>query len=173
MVARDSDEPESAKDLTQANPISVASNIALRQLSMSPKTRFQLEQKLAQKGTSPEVIATVITRMTELGYIDDLAYALMYIRSKSATKFLSRRSLSYELNKRGIDKEIIEQALAGISDEDDYQSARALVEKKVRAMSSLDHETKMTRLMGALARKGYSSAVASRVIREILSEMAV
>jgi regulatory protein len=161
-------EPESAQWLPEANPISAANNIALNQLSMSPKTRHQLEQALAKKGTPEDIAMIVIDRLAELGYVDDLAYAQMFIRSKTKTKYLAKRALGYELTKRGVSKEIVEQALADVSIDDEWESARALVAKKCRAMAGLSREVITRRLMGTLARKGYSGVIAGTVIREAL-----
>jgi len=165
-------EPESAKWLPEANPISVANNIALNQLSMSPKTRAQLEKALARKGTPEDVVKTVLDRLTELGYVDDLAYAQMFIRSKTQTKHLARRAMSYELAKRGVHKDLIEEALLDITTEDEWEMARQLVAKKLRSMTDLGQEVITRRLMGILARKGYSGAIAGAVIREALENQA-
>ena len=161
-------EPESAKWLPEANPVNVANNIALNQLSMSPKTRQQLEKALAKKGTPDDIAKTVLDRLTELGYVDDLAYAQMFIRSKTQTKHLAKRAMAYELTERGVHKELIEEALADISSEDEWDMARELVAKKLRSMNNLTKEVVTRRLMGTLARKGYSGAISGVVIREAL-----
>jgi len=161
-------ESESAQWLPEANPVSVANNIALNQLSMSPKTRYQLEQALAKKGTPEDIAKIVIDRLAELGYVDDLAYTQMFIRSKTKTKHLAKRALAYELNKRGVSKEIIDHALVDISIDDEWELARALVAKKIRSMNGLSREVITRRLMGTLARKGYSGVIAGTVIREAL-----
>ncbi|MBU6348319.1 MAG: recombination regulator RecX, partial [Actinomycetales bacterium] len=110
-------EPESAKELPEADPLSVANNIALRQLSHSPKTAHQLTAALLKRGVTPGTAEQVICRMTELGYIDDLAYARMFIRSKTLYRHLSKRALAYELTKCGVAKELIDQALAELPDD--------------------------------------------------------
>ena len=161
-------EPESAKWLPEANPVSVANNIALNQLSMSPKTRHQLEKALAKKGTPDDIAKTVLDRLTALGYVDDLAYAQMFIRSKTHTKHLARRAMSYELAKRGVHKDLIEEALSDITTEDEWEMARELVAKKLRSGRELSTEVITRRLMGTLARKGYPGAIAGAVIREAL-----
>ncbi len=161
-------EPESAKWLPEANPLNVANNIALNQLSMSPKTRAQLEKALAKKDTPPDIAKTVLDRLAELGYVDDLAYAQMFIRSKTNTKHLARRAMSYELAKRGVPKDLIEEALLDITTEDEWEMARELVAKKLRTMKDLGQDVITRRLMGTLARKGYPGAIAGAVIREAL-----
>ena len=135
---------------------------------MSPKTRAQLEKALAKKGTPEDVAKTVLDRLTELGYVDDLAYAHMFIRSKTQTKHLARRAMSYELAKRGVHKDLIEEALLDITTEDEWEMARQLVAKKLRSMNDLSQDVITRRLMGTLARKGYSGSIAGAVIREAL-----
>ena len=160
-------EPESAKELPPADPYAVASNIVLRQLSLAPKTRHQLLQKLAKKGTPSEVATAVLDRFTELGYVDDFTYAQMFIRSKTVSKHLSNRALAYELAKCGIDKSTIERALSERSMDDDFQTACALVAKKWRSMSGLDQEVRERRILSALARKGFAANLAMRALSEI------
>ena len=70
-------------------PESVARAIVLRQLSMAPRSRAQLERKLSQRGCDPEVAARVLDRMTEVGLVDDEAYAEMLVRSKQARRRVS------------------------------------------------------------------------------------
>lgn len=169
MAASGSD-PLDLKENPEADPLSVAKNIALRQLSLAPKTRFQLEQVLAKKGVDPEVAKASLDRLTEVGLIDDLAYAGMFVRSKCVAKKISRSVLRMEMRQKGISDEHIEQALSQVTDEDEYRMATELVVKKLRSMRSLEKNVIERRLYGLLARKGYNSGVVIRVIKEQLSE---
>ena len=125
MAASGSD-PLELKENPEADPLSVAKNIALRHLSMAPKSRFQLEQVLAKKGVSPEIAKLCLDRLTEVGLIDDLANAGMFVRSKCVSKKISRSVLRMELRQKGITDEHIEQALTQITDDDEYQMANIL-----------------------------------------------
>lgn len=169
MAASGSD-PLELKENPEADPLSVAKNIALRHLSMAPKSRFQLEQVLAKKGVSPEIAKLCLDRLTEVGLIDDLAYAGMFVRSKCVSKKISRSVLRMELRQKGITDENIEQALTQITDEDEYQMATELVIKKLRSMHGLEKDVIQRRLYGLLARKGYHSGIVIRVIKEQLSD---
>lgn len=162
-------DPLELKDHPEADPLSVARNIALRQLSMAPKSRKQLEDSLAKRGVSPEITKTCLDRLTEVGLIDDLAYAGMLVRSRCLTKKAARSVLKMELRQKGICDEYIEVALAEVTDEDEYQMATELVVKKLRSMKNLETQVIERRLFGLLARKGYNSSVAIKVIREQLN----
>ena len=148
----------------------VARQIVLRQLAMAPRSRAELAQKLAQRDCPADVAAVVLDRMTEVGLIDDEAYAQMLVRSQQAGRGLARRALARELRKKGIEEHLAEEALATISDEDERDRARALVDKKVRAMHGLGIDVQTRRLAGMLARKGYSPGVTYAVIREAIAD---
>lgn len=160
------DDPSAVPDAHE-----VARQIVLRQLAMTARSRAQLESKLAERGCPPQVAAQVLDRMQEVGLVDDEAYAGMLVRSQVATRGLSRRGLAYELRKKGIDADLAEQALDQVAPDDERQTARALVDKKMRTMAGLDKDVKTRRLAGMLARKGYSAGLAYAVIREALAEL--
>jgi regulatory protein len=162
--------PGVSKQDREPDPHQVARQIVLRQLAMAPRSRAELAQKLAQRDCPADVAATVLDRMTEVGLIDDEAYAGMLVRSQQAGRGLARRALARELRKKGIEDHLAEEALATISDEDERDRARALVDKKLRAMHGLGIEVQTRRLAGMLARKGYSSGVTYAVIREAIAD---
>lgn len=148
----------------------VARQIVLRQLAMAPRSRAQLEEKLAQRDCPFDVAAAVLDRMTEVGLIDDHAYAQMLVRSQQAGRGLAKRALARELRTKGIDDDLAQEALASISDADERRRARELVDKKLRAMNGLGIEVQTRRLAGMLARKGYSPNLTYAVIRDAIAD---
>ena len=162
------EDPEQTR--ADADPESVARAIVLRQLSMAPRSRKQLERKLSQRGCDPEVAARVLDRMTEVGLVDDEAYAEMLVRSKQGTKGLARKGLAHELRKQGIDQETAEEALGQVGSDDERAKAEELVAKKLRTMTGLAPDVQARRLAGMLARKGYSGEVAWPVIRDAIND---
>jgi regulatory protein len=81
---------------------------------------------------------------------------------------LARRALAQELGRRGIDREVLDGALAEVTDEDELITARALVARRVQTTRGLSVEARVRRLTSLLARKGYSAGVARTVVREAL-----
>ena len=147
-----------------------ARQIVLRQLATGPRSRAQLEQKLARGDCPADVAASVLDRMTEVGLVDDQAYAGMLVRSQQAGRGLAKRALARELRTKGIDDELAHETLAFISDADERDRARELVDKKLRTMHGLAMEVQTRRLAGMLVRKGYSSGMIYAVIREALAD---
>lgn len=146
----------------------IARQIVLRQLAMAPRSRAQLEDKLRSRGCDDEVAARVLDRFTEVGLIDDEAFAEVLIRSQQQTRGLSRRALSHELSKRGVDREVRDAALADINEEEERERAEDLVAARLKRLAGLPREVQTRRLSGMLARKGYPAGLSFAVIRDAL-----
>ena len=89
---------------------------ALTHISASPKTRKQIRDFLSKKGYVDAVIDYVIDRLDYYGYADDRQYCKMYVESVSGK---SKRAIEVELLKRGIDKDVIEEELSDLSDDEE------------------------------------------------------
>lgn len=163
--------PDTATEGVEPDAHDVARQIVLRQLTNSPKSRSQLEQALAKRGCDPDVAATVLDRMEQVGLVDDEAYAGMLVRSQQAGRGLARRALAQTLRQKGVSDEVAESVLDDVDPADEEERARELVEKRLRRLHGLDRTVQMRRLAGMLARKGYPSEVSMRVIREALASM--
>jgi regulatory protein len=150
------------------DPESVARGICLRALTGAPKTRQQLADLLAQRDVPEDAAEVVLDRFTEVGLIDDAAFARAWVSSRQAGRGLARRALSAELRAKGVEPEVAAEAVSEVDDDDERAAARRLVERRARAMRRLDRTTATRRLMGMLARKGYSGGLAAAVVREVL-----
>jgi regulatory protein len=111
---------------------------------------------------------TVLGRFTEVGLIDDRAFAAAWVDSRHAGRGLARRALAAELRQRGVAAEEIRTAVDQVDPEQEHATACALVERRLAGTRGLPRETRFRRLMGMLARKGYSEGLAYRVVREAL-----
>jgi regulatory protein len=153
-----------------ADPVEVAKQIILKQLSHSPKTRHQLAQVLAKRNVSPDAASAALDRIAELGYIDDAAFARAWVESRHRSRGLAHSALRRELIQRGVDRDLIDEVLVeAVSVESEHAAARALVDKKLRSMSGVTDDAATRRLVGMLNRKGYSPGVALAVVREALT----
>jgi regulatory protein len=150
------------------DPEAVARNLCLRALTGAPKTRSQLADLLESRGVPDEAAEAVLDRFTDVGLIDDAAYARAWVSSRQSGRGLARRALSAELRAKGVDAEVAAEAVEAVDDDAEREAARRLVERKAGAMRRLDRATATRRLMGMLARKGYGGGMAAAVIREVL-----
>jgi regulatory protein len=131
-----------------------ARNVLLHQLARSAKSTAQLRKILEQREIPTEIAEKVIERFTEVGLIDDDTI----VNSRRTYKGLAKSAIKRELQEKGISQGLVEQALSGITAEDDFESAKQLATKRYRQMAHLDKEVRNRRLAGYLQRKGYSSS---------------
>ncbi|MGO1167421.1 MAG: regulatory protein RecX [Janibacter sp.] len=160
--------PDPKANDADADPYAVARAVVLRLLTGAPKSRSELAKALRRKDCPDDVAEVVLDRFTEVGLIDDEAYARSFVRSKQAGRGLARRALSHELRQKGVDEEIAQAVLEEVEPEDERARAHELVAKKLRSMHGLDRTVQTRRLAGMLARKGYGSEVSRLVINEAL-----
>ena len=162
-----------ARAAEEADPYTRAKTIVYNQLAYSAKTRGQLRKKLQSEGFEAELIEPLLDKFEAAKLIDDAEYAETFVRQKSRTKKLSRAALRRELAERGVRGEEAENALAQRTDEQEREDAAELVRKKLRpgmGLSDRAEKDKVTRrLLGMLARRGYSSSISMSVIREELA----
>ena len=159
---------DAATQVPHADPEAVARKILLDQLTGQPRTRGELQVKLAKKLVPDDVATRLLDRFEEVGLIDDEAFARLWIGSRQPGKGLARRALAQELRRKGIDDEVARAALDEIDPAGEEHAARLLVRKKLRSLGRVDEQTAMRRLVGMLARKGYGSGMAFAVVRDEL-----
>lgn len=152
----------------EGDPEAKARSVCLRMLSTAPRTRAQLEQALARCGVPPEAAEAVLGRFGEVGLIDDAAFAEAWVDSRHAGRGLGRRALTAELRRRGVAEETVQEAVAGLSPEQEEATARDLARRRLAASRGRATEIRVRRAIGALARKGYPAGLAYRVVREEL-----
>ena len=162
-----------ARAAEETDPYTRAKTIVYNQLAYSAKTRGQLRKKLQAEGFESELIESLLDKFEAAKLIDDAEYAQTFVAQKSRTKKLSHAALRRELAERGVRGEEAENALAQRTDEQEREDAAELVRKKLRPgmdLSDRAEKDKVTRrLLGMLARRGYSSSVSMSVIREELA----
>ena len=168
-AARVAREEAAAAEL-EADPEAVARKILLDTLTGQARSRKELADKLAKRGVPDDLAGRLLDRFTEVGLIDDAAYARQWVESRHRSRGLAPRALAQELRRKGIDDEDSKTALEQIDEADQRAAARALVDKKLRSMRGLDHQVATRRLAGLLARKGYSAGLAFSVVRDALGE---
>jgi len=153
------------------DPESAVRSIVLRRLSSAPRTRSELAKDLSRRGADPAACERVLDRFEEVGLIDDASYARMWVESRHRGKALARSVLRQELRERGVDDELIIDALDQIDDDDELARARDFAERKARLRAGEDPVKAVNRLAGQLARKGYPPAMCFRVAKESLGAL--
>ncbi|MBC6461828.1 recombination regulator RecX [Actinomadura sp. HBU206391] len=165
---RAAEDPASTRDPAPVNPESAAREICLRLLTMAPRTRAQLADALKRRGVPDEVADDVLSRFAEVGLIDDRAFAEAWVQSRHAGRGLARRALAAELRRRGVADETVDEAVSALDPRQEENAARELVARRLAATRGHDPAKRTRRLLGVLARKGYSPGLSYRVVKEAL-----
>ncbi|GIH10946.1 hypothetical protein Rhe02_90130 [Rhizocola hellebori] len=150
------------------DPYELAREICLRQLSTRPRTRSELASALRKGGVEQEVANAVLDRYGEVGMIDDAAFARAWVTSRHHSKGLAGRALAQELRQRGVEQEVAQEALSELDAETEAETALELATRKLRSTRG-EPEAVFRRLLGMLARKGYSGGVAVRAVKEAMA----
>ncbi|HKV22391.1 MAG TPA: recombination regulator RecX [Mycobacterium sp.] len=140
--------------------------LCLRLLTARARTRAELEGQLAKRGYPDDVSSRVLDRLTDVGLIDDTDFAEQWVRSRRINAGKGKRALAAELRTKGVDNEVITAALAGIDAGAERERAEQLVRDKLRRerLEADDDPKVMRRLVGMLARRGYSQSMALDVV---------
>jgi regulatory protein len=149
----------------------VGRKILLDQLTGQARSRAELATRLARKRVPADVAERLLDRFEEVGLVDDAAFARDWVQSRQAGRGLARRALAVELRRKGVDPEVVSEAVATVDPDDEVEAARELVRRKRRSLERFDRQTQARRLTGMLARKGYPSSVVFDVVREELGEV--
>ena len=126
-----------------------------------PLSRRELERKLAQWGAGEEECASVCARLEELGLLNDGEYARLVVRHYSA-KGYGERKLRDELYRRGVPRELWEDALGDAADP--AEAIDAFVAKKLKGAAVSDPK-ELKKVSDALARRGFSWSDISEALR--------
>ncbi|TDD31277.1 regulatory protein RecX [Actinomadura sp. KC06] len=152
------------------DPEGAAREVCLRLLSGAPRTRAQLADALRRKDIPDDVAERVLGRFSDVGLIDDEAFAQAWVQSRHTGRGLAKRALAAELRRRGVADETVKDAVEALDPAQEEQTARALVVRKLASTVGVEPTKRMRRLVGMLARKGYSPGLSYRIVREALAE---
>ena len=144
--------------------------ICLRLLTSGPRTRAQLATALRKRKIPDRVAESVLSRFTEVGLIDDAAFARAWVESRHHSRGLARRALTAELRQRGIPDGEVRSAVGLLGPQEELATARRLVAKRVAATRGKPMPARARQLMGMLARKGYPAGLAAQAVREALEQ---
>ncbi|HEX7401327.1 MAG TPA: RecX family transcriptional regulator, partial [candidate division Zixibacteria bacterium] len=107
---QDVNEPTLKKILLGENE-NKAKETALRFLSFRRRTEKEIKDKLIQRGFDENIIKRTVEKLKEYDLINDLEFAIAWVKERLEYKPRGKKLLRQELWKKGIKKEIIDQAL--------------------------------------------------------------
>jgi regulatory protein len=162
-------EPPAARSRTD-DPERQARDHVYRLLATRARSHSELRRALLRKGIGDDVAEAVLQKFRNAGLVDDAAFAETWVQQRQRQQGLGKDALGHELRSKGLDEEVIADALSTVDSDDEVERAHELVRSRLRTMPSVDGKTRMRRLVAMLGRKGYSEALAFRVARKELEQ---
>ncbi|MDO5676633.1 MAG: regulatory protein RecX [Propionibacteriaceae bacterium] len=152
----------------RAAQVEVARKIALDQLATRARSEQELRQVMQRRNVPADVADEIVERFTEVGLLNDAAFAQALTASRSEFSLRGRARIRQELQAKGIEREIANEVLADINPEVEREAALTLARRRMRSMAGLQRHVARRRMAGVLARRGFPSSVVSSVLEEVL-----
>jgi len=146
---------------------------ALRYLSARARTVRETERHLDACEYGEVEVYETVERLKELGLLDDAAFAEEFVRTRLATKPVSRAHLREQLLAHEAEAGAVERALLRVDEGVQTRSAAAVAEKYARQYARLPQEERNEMVIRRLLSRGYSYDEARAALREAAVEWEV
>lgn len=150
---------------------------ALLLLDHRARSRHELRERLVSLELVPDnsIVDEVLDDLTRSKLIDDATFAEEWVRVRHERRGKSRRVLDKELRDKGVAQPLRQAALEQVDDEDEEAVARRLAEKKARSIKNIpedyaERDKMLRRILGVLARRGFSQSMSMRIARAALAQ---
>ena len=139
---------------------------AIKYLNRKLRTTKELEKYLSNKYEFDNV-SNVIKRLEEEKYLNDELFVNSYIHDCFILTNKGYYKIFNELEKLGIDNDLIRNSLDKISDEEWLEKLKKLVEKKIKINSNYSNNKLMNKLNNYFINLGYSSDMIDDILGKI------
>lgn len=146
-----------------------AEEVLLRKLRTRSLSVSEARAALRTADVDSLEVDEIVHDFIDRGYLDDRALADQLVLSGSERKAQGRKAIALVLAKRGVPRDIADEALADLPD-DDAERALEFAQTKARQLDRFDRETAVRRLVGQLARRGYSGSSALEAARSAIDD---
>ena len=143
---------------------------AIKLLAARPRSETEIRERLADRADT-RTVDECITRLKEMGYIDDARFALGYARRRAETKTIGRSRLARELGARGVARTTIGRALDCVFEEVDEEAlVDRAIEKRLRRQAPPRDRNGTRRLFDHLARLGFDRELIISKVRALRAD---
>jgi regulatory protein len=150
---------------------------AARFLETRSRSVSEVRRRLTTAGYRAELVDAAIIRLTELGMLDDEAFARLWVESRDRARPRGERALRDELRLKGIDRSIVDAVLEerrsgdpDVAPQPDRTAAERLLEKHARALGRIgDARQRRQRAYALLARNGFDPETCREVAATVVA----
>lgn len=140
----------------------------VRLLARRARSSGELREELQRLEHPAHEVETVIAEFEQSHYLDDEGLARAVTEKLRETKRASRAQIRVKLRERRLPDSAIEDALGQLDTDEEFALLRETAQDRARKLGGLDRQTAERRLLGFLARRGWSGEPAMRAAREAL-----
>lgn len=140
---------------------------AVRLLSIVNRGSGEILKKLVEKGYEKELADDIIAALESKGILNDTKLSRETVKWGIQGKRLGRLRLQFELKKRGIQSEQIQDALSDYSKETESGLAKTLAEEKWVKLQKIEPKLRKKRIYDFLIRRGFNFELSREVIENI------
>jgi regulatory protein len=153
--------------LTKSDQFQRCLNAAFQFLSFRPRSEAETRIRLKRRGYEEAEIERVLAQLKRLNLIDDTAFAEFWKENRGNFRPRSRRALKSELRQKGVESEVIDQAVENV---DEKQNAYRAAVSKARTLPADDYQVFRRKLGSYLQRRGFSYGVINNIVKQTWEE---
>jgi regulatory protein len=168
QVGRELDQALRARLEVEAD-VEAAYRTALRSIERRSFARADLGRRLLRKGHAHEAVEAALARAAEHGLLDDTAFAVNYVETRS-TRGRGPLRLTRDLLAMGVERGIVDRAVAAHlrDSEGNGDVPLALASKRAAQLRDLPRHVKRRRVLAYLARRGFSGREVSEMVGKLV-----
>lgn len=143
-------------------------NSAVRFLGYRPRSESEIRQRLAKHGFENPVIDKTIEKLKDYRYVDDNEFARYWVENRESFSPRGRRLAKMELKRKGLEADIIENAVSAI---DEKESAYRAAQKRAGRLAALDYIDFRLRMVQFLGRRGFNYGIIKEITEKVWREL--
>lgn len=152
--------------------LEAARAVAFRFIGYAARSRSEMEKRLEREAYAPDVIAAVVAECEAAGWVDDEKFAKDWIDDRADRKKYGKTRLKMELQRKGIDKDTLTEALDAVGEEDELARCRAAAQTKWKPdvyalLDRKEQQAEKQKITNFLMRRGFNWSTIKQVLAEL------
>lgn len=158
------------RTLAHTEELRRARDTALTFLGYRARSRLEISRRLSRAGYSPEAIEETLAALARMNLVNDAEFSQSWARARTRSKPLGPNRIAAELRQKGVEREVIDQALEFLDPALELELALQAGRKKLDSLRGEEPAAARKKLAAALSRRGFSWEVCSKVLDTLLSD---
>jgi len=129
------------------------------------ETREHLYKKVRTTHWSHVAVDKVIDHLIELKFLDDKVFIDFLVRSRTATKVKGIFAIKQELNRFGVEKELIDEYFSNTEINEEKLAEKALT-RRWEILKTLPKQKRFEKALSLLQRRGFNFEISRKTIKK-------